>query len=108
VSDIPKGLPKGDPTEEASEVPIHKSAKARTCKVCGRTDARITSNSSGMGAYCACGNSWPLAAKSMSSTLPVTPSRGLSKQTRVEPDWDRAFDDLEGDAYEQVGPKRKR
>lgn len=34
--------------------------------------------------------------------------RGLRKETFVEPDWNKALDNVEGDlTHEQVGPKRR-
>lgn len=107
MSKTPTGLPEADPTETQTEDPAIQSAKVRVCNVCGKGNARISSNYSGVAAHCTCGNSWPLASSSLAPSFPVAPDRGLSKQTLVEPNWDLAFEDLEGENNEQVGPKRK-
>jgi hypothetical protein len=103
----PTGLPTADPTEEFAETPAVRSAKARTCDKCGNTEPRVSSGSTGVTAYCSCGHWWPIASQSLGGSLPIMPPRGLSKQTLVEPDWDKAYEDMEGVNNDEVGPKRR-
>lgn len=107
MSKVPKGLPLADPTEEADETPALQSERVRTCDKCGKKAFRLSSNRHGVMAYCSCGYRWAIAAQPLGGSLPLAPPRGLSKQTLIEPDWDKAFVDLEGETHGKVGPKRR-
>jgi hypothetical protein len=104
---VPKGLPKADPTEELVETPAIRSERVRICDKCGKKAYRVSSGSSGVAAYCACGHWWAISSNAVGGTLPMTPARGLSKETLVEPDWDKAFEDMEGARNDEIGPKKR-
>ena len=101
------GLPEFDPTEEYAETPAVRTERVRTCDDCGNKKPRIAATSSGVTAYCSCGKWWAISSAPIASTLPEVPPRGLSKTTLVEPDWNKAFDDTEGENHGEVGPKRR-
>lgn len=102
-----KGLPKTDPTESLVETPAIRARRVRICDKCGKEAQRVAATGNGVAAYCACGHWWAISARSGGGALPMAPPRGLSKETLVEPDWDKAFEDLEGVFNDEVGPKRK-
>jgi hypothetical protein len=101
-----KGLPKTDPAF-LSEGTLAID-RARICRDCGN-ETRLVSNSEGIEAYCGpCKKHWPVASTPMETVSFPTTARGLSKQTLVEPDWNRAFDSPQGDPLnEQIGPKQR-
>jgi len=103
----PKGLPLVDPTETIDETPAVRSEQAKICDKCGKKAYRVSSGAGGVAAYCTCGHWWAISSRPVGGTLPVTPPRGLSKQTLVEPDWDKAFENMEGAPNDAVGPKRR-
>ena len=101
-----RGLPPIDSSMKEDDRPALD--KARYCPTC-RREARIVSNTYGIEAYCGpCKKNWPISSTSnVLMTAPNLP-RGLSKQTLVEPDWNRAQEDTHGDPLnEQIGPKRR-
>jgi len=104
---VPKGLPEADPTEALAEAPAVRSERAKICDKCGERAYRVASGRGGVTAYCACGHWWAITSKPVGGTLPLEAPRGLSKQTLVEPDWDKAFEDMEGASNDEVGPKRR-
>ena len=77
-----------------SEMPVLE--KGRFCPAC-KKEARIVSNSSGVSGHCVgCRTSWPLSSAALRPPMPIATPRGLRKETRVEPDWNMAFDDIGG------------
>jgi len=102
----PKSLSKVDPALARQEIPAID--RARFCPTC-KQEARIVSNSSGIEAYCGpCHKHWPISCMPMVTVIAATFPRGLSKQTLVEPDWNRADEDQQGDPLnEQIGPRRR-
>jgi hypothetical protein len=83
---------------------------ARTCPYCkSAKGVRIVSNGYGVNAICGpCKRHWPISAAPLAPQMPESLPRGLHKQTLVEPNWDKAYDELEGDATnEQIGPKKR-
>lgn len=101
------GLPESDPDEEYVGTPAIQSEQAKICDKCGERASRVASTGSGVTAYCACGYWWAITARPLANSLPMAPPRGLSKETLVEPDWDKAYEDMEGVDNDKVGPKRR-
>lgn len=104
---MPAGLPATDPTEEEVETAAIRAEQTRICDKCGNRAQRVSSNNTGVTAYCECGHWWAIASRPIGGALPITPVRGLSKETLVEPDWNKAFEDTEGVRNDEIGPKRK-
>jgi len=109
MSEMPKGLPPIDPsiTEARTRSAIDA---ARICPHCkSGKGVRIVSNSYGVHAHCGpCKRHWPISSAPLAPELPPEPPRGLHKETLVEPNWDKAFDEIEEDVTnEQVGPRKK-
>ena len=68
---------------------------ARKCDKCGK-EGRVVSNRDGVRVYCTCGYNWGISLSALRPNLPVgQSSRGISKETLVEPDWTLADEDLE-------------
>jgi hypothetical protein len=66
--------------------------KARMCKTCGK-EGRVITNSNGVFVKChPCNSYWPVAPAIVGIGDAEVRPRGLSKETQVEPDWDKAFD----------------
>jgi len=101
------GLPESDPSAEYEETPAIQAEKVKICDKCGKRATRVASNSGGVTAYCACGHWWAISTRPLANSMPMAPPRGLSKETLVEPDWDKAYEDMEGVNNDKVGPKRK-
>ena len=100
----PKGLPVpgtpvGLPTIESAS-PIleedHLDAnidKGRFCPDCGK-EGRVVSNRLGVNVHCGpCKRQWPITNAPLRGETPAAIPRGISKTTRVEPDWGMAFED---------------
>jgi hypothetical protein len=91
------GLPieKPAPDSQEEEDLASNIKRSRTCPTCGK-NARIVSNYLGINAHCGtCRRHWPVANSALRPEVPSSLPRGLSKQTSVEPDWNKAF---EGDS----------
>lgn len=107
ADNMPKGLPEADPTEELTQTAAVRAEQTKICDKCGERAYRVASGMGGVTAYCSCGHWWVISSRPIGGVLPVTPPRGLSKQTLVEPDWDKAFEATEGARNGEVGPKRR-
>lgn len=107
MSSEPTGLPKVDAKEQA-RIDAGAVDKSRICSSCGN-EARVVANSSGVKAHCGpCKKWWPISSTPRAQEVPMVRGRGLRKETFVEPDWNKALDNVEGDlTHEQVGPKRR-
>ena len=84
--------------------------KARICPHCkSGKGVRIISNQYGVRAVCGpCKKHWPISAAPLSSEIPITVPKGFRKETLVEPNWEKAYDEISGDVTnEQVGPKKR-
>ncbi|GAF67775.1 unnamed protein product [marine sediment metagenome] len=107
-------MPK-DPTKSLP-APVHglppeneRSAfdTARICKQCGET-GRVVSNYLGTQVYCGpCKIDWPISSTPMAPQGPLASPRGLSKVTLVEPNFDKAFEEIGEYADEDVRKRRK-
>lgn len=103
----PTGLPKPDgPPQNLPPVQERTSGrdagfdsalqKARLCPGCGK-EGRVVSNRLGVNVYCGpCKRHWPVTNGPLRPETPVSVPRGFRKQTLVEPNWDLAFDDIQG------------
>ena len=103
-----KGLPEIDRAAQADNRTAIE--KARTCPHCkSAKNVRIVSNQHGVNAICGpCKRHWPISAAPLAPQMPEALPRGLHKQTIVEPQWEKAYDEIEEDVTnEQVGPKRR-
>ena len=102
--------PRGLPPIDSSVAQRNTSAldRSRMCPDCGQ-EVRLVSNNDGLRAFCGpCRKNWPISSTPMAVMIMPTMPRGLSKQTLIEPEWDRAMDDPQGDPLnEQIGPKRR-
>jgi len=68
---------------------------ASTCEKCGGP-TRIVSNYEGRRAWCnKCGHNWGISLAAVSLVPGGLETRGLSKRTLVEPDWNLAYEDLD-------------
>lgn len=103
MGDMPKGLP-----GESSEDIVAIAMAMITCPDCNQ-EGRVVSNHLGKNVYCGpCKKRWPITSVARGERMTPTSPRPLSKETLVEPDWSKAFEDLGGDpTNDQVGPKRK-
>jgi len=102
----PKGLP--TPKETPPGLPSVRSASqeevagldtnirnARICPGCGR-EGRAVSNRLGVNVHCGpCKRHWPITNSALRPETSEALPRGFSKQTRVEPNWSIAFDDIQ-------------
>lgn len=97
----PTGLP-----APVKEVKKDSSKGARVCPKCNQ-ECRIVSNELGVSAHCNhCKEFWPISgALNPPNKIPLVGPRPMVKQTMVEPDWERAFDDIE--EYEHEATRRK-
>lgn len=78
------------PVVEPNKDPL---AEARICPSCGK-EGRVVSNYLGTNVFCGpCKRHWPIASSAKNETVIPNLPRGLRKETRVEPDWDMAFDE---------------
>jgi hypothetical protein len=102
------GLPESDPDAEYTEPPAIRAERTKICDKCGERASRIASNNMGVTAYCSCGHWWAITVRPLANAMPISPPRGLSKETLVEPDWGKAYEDLEGADHDKVGPKQRR
>lgn len=76
-------------------VPVNNDplAAARICPSCGK-EGRVVSNHLGTNVFCGpCKRHWPIASGSKQEMIIPNLPRGLRKETRIEPDWDMAFDE---------------
>jgi hypothetical protein len=108
MSKMPRGLPEVDPSVCLDRVSAFD--RGRICTTCKTGESvRIVSNASGVHAFCRkCKRHWPLSSTPLGPQLPPELGRGIHKQTLVEPNWDKAFDENLGDATNgQVGPRKK-
>ena len=108
MSRRPKGLPLIGYKAALDNRPVFE--RARICPYChSGKGVRIVSNQNGVNAICGpCKKHWPISAVSMSKEVPMTMPRGFHKKTLVEPNWDRAYDEiLEDVTNELVGPRRR-
>jgi len=107
MSNRPKGLP---PVDESKKVRVEANALdiSRFCTTCGK-EARVVANNSGTHCNCiSCKKWWPISSTPKAQEIPLARGRSLRKETYVEPDWSKAFDNIDGDlTHEQVGPRRK-
>ena len=79
---------------------------ARRCEKCGK-HGRVISNYTGVSVHCTCGYSWPISSAPLSPSVPMMPSRGFSKHTLIEPDWNAAYDEPSGGSNDSFGPKSR-
>lgn len=105
--ELKKAKPTGLPSTESRPASQHENflPGTRFCKKCKR-EGRVVSNDMGINVYCLCGNQWPISSMPLCPSMPESMPRGLRKETRVEPNWDLAFEDIGGGANEQIGPKK--
>jgi hypothetical protein len=101
---------KGAPTHfpKPSNVPApqveNKLYNVRICQKCGR-EGRVVSNHNGIHIFCFCGFSWPISSTALNPSAPLVPVRGFSKVTMVEPDFNKAFEEIGTRQNESIGPK---
>lgn len=103
MSDKKSALSFGDKEEAPDDLPSapqkEKQATARdasrTCEKCGSTEVRINNAYDGSRAHCVCGHSWSLSMFAVPYTPDGLMSRGITKRTLVEPDWELAYEDLD-------------
>jgi hypothetical protein len=89
MSTKPSGLPGAKPSR-GGPTPWDR---ARQCDTCGE-DGRVLSDGSGIRIFCnTCKKQWPVSSSSLRPLAIPGPGRGLSKETVVEPDWSKAYDD---------------
>jgi len=91
MAERPKGLPPPVTDDRPASVPVLD--KLRSCPDCGNK-TRTVSNYLGVRVHCAhCKKWWPVSAAPLRPEAPPSPQRGVRKETLVEPDWGKAFDD---------------
>jgi len=98
-------VPRGLPDLQHDVRPRHISSRY-VCSYCKTGEVDIYPAPSGMRGRCkACKMDWPVSASvSGGGSVPITPARGLSKQTIVPPNFSKIFDrgdrdDLEEEDY---------
>jgi len=101
----PSALPLPQTKEPESE--ISAIERTRSCEKCGKP-GRLVSNQYGLHAYCVCGNDWPISSTPLRPNVPLSPMRGITKITSVEPDWDIAFREIGDTPNDKIGPKPRR
>lgn len=91
MTDRPTGLPPvGIASKEKSGGVLEDSRLCKACKVKGR----VISNSLGLSVSCpSCKDSWPISSAPLNPNVPAMGPRPLTKETHVEPDWEKAFED---------------
>jgi len=93
LSGLPVGKPSPDSQEEADLT--SNIDKSRFCPQC-KKEGRVVSNYLGVNVHCqTCKRHWPITNSALRPEIPTSLPRGISKQTSVEPDWNKAF---EGDS----------
>jgi hypothetical protein len=102
--------PTGLPPVDGAAFGEQKTAleKSRVCPDCGK-ETRIFSNHTGVKATCnTCKKTWSISMMPMNPPVPHSPPRGLHKQTLVQPDWDKAYDEIGESSDEDVRRPKKR
>ena len=90
-AEAPKDLPEVKPAAKKSVLDA-----ARICPKCGSNEIRINSSLQDRRAFCGCGYNWAISMPAVAIMPDRLMERGLRKETLVEPDWETAYEDLDG------------
>lgn len=89
------GPPEDLPEVTAKRAPADAVKASRICEKCSSTSVRINSTHEGRRAWCnQCGHNWGISMATSMHVRDGILSRGITKRTLVEPDWNLAFEDI--------------